>query len=252
MHVEKYQRSAVGHMLRHYNRKAVHFGNREIDNRRSASNYNLAPKRQESDIDYYRGRLSKVKCQNRADVKTLCDWIITLPKKGFSEAQESLFFRTAYDFLAKRYREENVISAWVHKDESGQPHLHFAFIPVCIDTRKGIEKVSAKEVLTRTELKAIHGEMADCMERVFGCEVGILNGATAGGNKTVMELKGKKIQDQVETLEEIKKQTITELAETIKRKPKLLRDISRAVKIACGKEEPQIKKRLDRILERGR
>lgn len=77
MHVDKFARTAVGHMLKHYSRDAAHFGNEQIDRSRSCFNYNLAPDREKADIDYYKERLSKVKCQKRADVKTLCDWIIT-------------------------------------------------------------------------------------------------------------------------------------------------------------------------------
>lgn len=239
MHVEKYSRNAVGHLLLHYNRWVMVFGNRDIDHIRSDLNYNLAPSRGMSDIDYYQKRLAEVKCQKRADVKTLCDWIITLPKTEFSEEQERQFFQEAYDFMAKRYDERNVVSAWVHKDESGQPHMHFAFIPVCVDRKKGIEKVSAKEVLTRSDLQSIHKDMEERMNQVFGHEVGILNGATAGGNKTVMELKQQSLQNEIRTLNTIKGQSINELAETIKRYPRIIEIFTRAMRIAMGKEPPQ-------------
>lgn len=242
MHVEKFQKSVVGHMLRHYNRISMTFDNKSIDHLRSDLNYNLAPKRNQFDIEYYKSRLSQLKCQNRADVKTLCDWIITLPKGDFTEEQEYLFFRSAYDFMAKRYKEENVISAWIHKDEAGQPHMHFAFIPVCIDKKKGIEKVSAKEVLTRNELKCIHREMAEHMKGIFGRDIGILNGATAGGNKTIMELKLQDIQKEILALNEIKEQSVLDIAQTIKKTPRILSDISRAIKIVMGKEQPEHKR----------
>lgn len=234
LHVEKFLKVAVGHMLRHYDRMAVNFRNEDIDKSRSYLNYNLAPKRNIDDFSYYKQRLSQVKCQNRADVKTLCSWIITLPKKEFTEEQERLFFKAAYDFMAKRYGEKNVISAWVHKDESGQPHMHFAFIPVCIDKKRGIEKVSAKEVLTRNDLRVIHKEMGAYMESVFGRDVGILNGATAGGNKSIVELKTKALKADIIVLEKIKSQTIEDLAHTIKKRPKTLTDITKAVRIATG------------------
>ena len=252
MHVEKYQRSAVGHMLRHYNRWVMNFGNKDIDHLRSDLNYDLAPQRRMSDIEYYQKRLSEVKCQNRADVKTLCDWVITLPKGNFSEEQERRFFQTAYDFMTKRYGEKNVISAWVHKDESGQPHMHFAFIPICHDKKKSIEKVSAKEVLTRTDLQNIHPEMAACMERVFGHDIGILNGETAGGNKTVMELKTRELKQEVEALNSLKEQSIVEIANTIKKRPKLIEYITRAIHIALGKEKPPVVRERERVRERGR
>ena len=97
-------------MLQHYNRSAVNYGNEAIDCLRSDLNYNLAPKRDVNDFTYYQQRLAQVKCQNRADIKTLCSWIITLPKQDFTEAEEKKFFQTAYNFMAKRYGEKNIIS----------------------------------------------------------------------------------------------------------------------------------------------
>lgn len=239
LHVEKFPKMAVGHMLRHYNRMTLNFANESIDHLRSELNYNLAPKRNADDFAYYKQRLSQVKCQNRADVKTLCSWIITLPKQDFTEAEEKKFFQSAYDFMTKRYGEKNIISAWVHKDESGQPHLHFAFIPVCMDKKRGIEKVSAKEVLTRNELRVIHKEMSVHMERTFGRDIGILNGATVGGNKSVAELKAKELQANVATLEKVKSQSVEELAQTIKKRPKVLTDITKAVRMAAGEAPPK-------------
>ena len=250
MHVEKFAKSAVGHMLCHYNRTAMNYGNENIDHLRSDLNYNLAPKRDVDDFIYYKQRLAQVKCQNRADVKTLCSWIVTLPKQEFTEEQERKFFQSAYDFMEKRYGEKNIISAWVHKDEAGQPHLHFAFIPVCIDKKRGIEKVSAKEVLTRNELRVIHKEMSRHMEQVFGRDIGILNGATAGGNKAIAELKAKELKADISALEMVKSQSIEALAQTIKKRPKTLTDITKAVRIAAGEAPP--KPQIVRNIERSR
>ncbi len=252
MHVEKFQKSAVGHMLRHYSRSSTNFSNEDIDPMRSGLNYNLAPKREQRDICYYKERLSQVKCQNRADVKTLCDWVITLPKRDFTEDQEKCFFQSAYAFMKKRYGEKNVISAWVHKDESGQPHMHFSFIPICLDKKKNIEKVSAKEVLTRNELRCIHQEMSNHMEKTFGYDIGILNGATAGGNKTIMELKTKGLEQDIKVLEKVKRQSLIDMAQTIKKAPNVLSDISKAVKIALGKEQSPPGHKHNRAHERSR
>lgn len=250
MHVEKFAKSAVGHMLRHYNRMALNYGNENINYLRSELNYNLAPRRNIDDFSYYKKRLSQVKCQNRADVKTLCDWIVTLPKQDFTEAEEKKFFQTAYNFMAKRYGEKNIISAWVHKDEAGQPHLHCAFIPICLDRKKQLEKVSAKEVITRNDLRVIHKEMSRHMEQVFGRDIGILNGATAGGNKAIAELKAKELKADISTLEKVKGQSIEALAQSIKKRPKTLTNITKAVRIATGEALP--KPVIERNRERSR
>ena len=136
-----------------------------------------------------------------------------------------------------------MVSAWVHKDEAGQPHLHFCFIPVAIDKKKGIEKVSAKEVLTRRELQTIHKDMARYMEHIFGYDIGILNGTTIGGNKSITELKLQDSQkeltrrvSEISSLKQIKHQSISELANTIKQKPSLISDVSKAINIALGNQ----------------
>ena len=256
MHVEKYEKSAVGHMLQHYNRMANNMSNRDIDLSRTSLNYNLCG-HSETDIEFYRKRLLEVKCQKRRDVKTLCDWIITLPKLNFTDKGEKVFFRTAYQELCRRYGERNVVSAWVHKDEAGQPHLHFCFIPVVIDKKKGIEKVSAKEVLTRSELRSIHKDMSKVMTECFGRDIGILNGVTAGANRSIAELKLQKAQEEVararqsaEALEALKGQSIIDIARTIKKRPQLLSDVTRAVKIAMGEAVEPVQREATK--ERGR
>ena len=256
MHVEKYEKSAVGHMLRHYNRTAQNIGNREIDSSRTCLNYNLCD-HGKSDFEFYRKRLSEVKCQRRKDVKTLCDWIVTLPKLDFTKPGEKVFFNTAYQELCRRYGERNAVSAWVHKDEAGQPHLHFCFIPVVLDKKKGIEKVSAKEVLTRSELRSIHKDMSKVMTECFGRDIGILNGVTVGANRSIAELKLQKVQEEVararqsvEALEALKGQSIIDIARTIKKRPQLLSDVTRAVKISMGEEVEPIQREATK--ERGR
>lgn len=93
-------------------------------------------------------------------------------------------------FLCGNYGEKNVISAYVHMDETS-PHMHFAFVPVVTDKKKGHEKGSAKEALCWSEkgLNKFHGEFDAHMTAVFGRDIGVINEATKDGNKTVQELK---------------------------------------------------------------
>lgn len=223
-HVKKFNRGAIGHMARHYARAKnedgtyVKFGNQEIDTEKSHLNYNLAPYRSESQIDFVAKRCSEVRCLNRKDVNVMASWVVTLPQEmnDFPE-EEGLFFRETYNFLKDRYGEENVVSAYVHKDEN-QPHLHFAFVPVVKDKKKGDFKVSAKECLSRVELQKFHGELDQHMQKVFGRDIGILNEATKEGNKEIHELKRstrlqelQKLDEEVKVLEEDKKGLQNEL-----------------------------------------
>lgn len=198
-HVAKYTRSATGQLCQHYERKKgvdgnyIKFGNQDIDLSRTDGNYNLAPRHEGGQIGFIRNRLSEVKCLNRADVNVMCSWVVTLPQT-FPRAQEREFFTKTYRFLAERYGEKNVVSAYVHRDEN-QPHLHFAFIPIAVG-KNGKEKVSAKEVLTKAELQVFHPQLQAALEQYFGFQVEILNGATESGNRTVEQLKAEREKER--------------------------------------------------------
>lgn len=170
---QKYTRAACGHLAAHYERRKdekgeyVKFGNQDIDPQKTHLNYNLAPRRGLEQIDFIRQRTTEARTLKRDDVNVMCSWVVTLPEYRHhnqnlhvspdKEQVERLFFERSYRFLCDRYGEQNVISAYVHKDEK-TPHMHFAFVPVTEDKKRGGEKVSAKEVLTAAEVEAIKGE----------------------------------------------------------------------------------------------
>lgn len=220
-HVAKYTRAQTGQLCQHYERKMnekgeyVKFGNEKIDLEKTHLNYNLAP--EQNQINFIRQRCSEVQCLNRKDVNVMCSWVVTAPK-DLPKDQEREFFEQTYKFLEKRYGEKNVISAYVHMDET-TPHMHFAFVPVIYDKNKAIDKVSAKEKITRSDLKSFHPDLEKHLERHFGREVGILNEATKEGNRSIEELKkgtakqelNNTLQEQqkaLETLQEIKSNII--------------------------------------------
>lgn len=186
-HVEKYTRGAMGNMLAHYNRTRAS-SKSLIAPERTHLNYNLADADQPlSQLDFIHKRLSEIKVLNRKDVNVFCDWIVTAPQE-LSGNEYTDFFRETYNFLNNRYGKDNVISAYVHMDES-QPHIHYAFVPVAIDKKKNIPKLSAKEVVTLNELKSFHKDLSNHLNGFFGRDIGILNGATDLGNKTIKQLR---------------------------------------------------------------
>jgi hypothetical protein len=123
-HVQKFTKAATAHMFKHFERakneqgEYVKFTNQSIDLEKSHLNYNLAPERNMSQGEFARKRCSDdgVRCMNRKDVNVMCSWIVTAPR-NLAEENHRLFFEEAYKFLAKRYGEENVVSAYVHMDE---------------------------------------------------------------------------------------------------------------------------------------
>lgn len=195
-HYAKYKIGAVGVMARHFERRKdangeyVRFGNQDIELSRTHINYNLGPKRSESQAQYLHRRCGEVKCLKRGDVTMMCSWIVTAPKE-LPKADNEQFFQAAYGFLQERYGgkdAENVVSAYVHMDEQ-TPHMHFAFVPVTADKKTGQLKVAASELVTRQDLKTFHGDLEKRMAFHFGRNVGILNEATKEGNKSIEEMK---------------------------------------------------------------
>lgn len=186
-HVEKYTASAAGHMFAHYDR--THSSSTsDIDESRTALNYDLAEKDQPlSQLDFLHKRMSEVKVLKRADVIVMCDWVITAPEK-LKQEELPKFFDECYKFLCDRYGKENTISSNVHMDETS-PHIHHTFVPVVTDKKKGHLKLCAKECLTRKDLITFHTDLSNHMTAVFGRDIGILNGATVAGNKTIKQLR---------------------------------------------------------------
>lgn len=177
----------MGNMLAHYNRTKAS-SKSLIDPERTHLNYNLADIDQPlSQLDFIHKRLSEIKVLNRKDVNVFCDWIVTAPQE-LSENEYADFFRETYKFLNDRYGKDNVISAYVHMDES-QPHIHYTFVPVVIDKKKNIPKLSAKEVITLKELKSFHKDLSTRLNSFFGRDIGILNGTTDLGNQTIKQLR---------------------------------------------------------------
>lgn len=185
-HVEKFQAAALGRMCGHYERRAEidHGYKREnIDNERSWLNYNLGPQRPESQVEFINDRIDSLnlKRRPRKDAVRMCDCVITMPK-SFDPSRQREFFNAAYAFLSQRYGEENVVSAWVHRDEA-MPHMHFAWVPVTQDGR-----LSAKTVVNRLNLKTLHPDMQVAMETALGCKVEILLDPEKAGEKQLSSL----------------------------------------------------------------
>jgi hypothetical protein len=218
--VKKYTRGQIGGLTRHFKRgqkedgSYFQFGNQDIDTSKSHLNYNLAPQHDGGQLSFINRRTSEVQCLNRADVNVMCSWVVTAPK-DLTEGEYDLFFREAYKFLNDRYADgsdKNVISAYVHMDEIS-PHLHYAFVPVVHDKKKGIDKVSAKIAVDRLDLQKFHQDLERHMAEVFGREIGILNEVTKDGNKSIDELKRGTAQAEIAKLEAIKIQTAENVSE---------------------------------------
>ncbi len=220
MNCEKFTRNQSGNILVHCDRSDPNrtYKNQEIDHSKTYLNYNLAPEHKGmTDYEFMKKRCEEFKVLKRKDVNWLVSWVITMPADY--TGNKALFFREAYNFMENRYGKDNVVSAYVHLDETS-PHMHFCFVPVIFDKKKHEYKVNAKQCINKVELKQIHPEMQEYLEKKLQTKVNILNGATAEGNKTIDQLKKEeKIKQKViselikNPTEEIKKLVIEQIPE---------------------------------------
>lgn len=135
----------------------------------------------------------------RKDAVTLCSWIVTVPK-DLPEDKHEAFFKGSFDYLAERYGIDNVVSATVHNDET-TPHLHFAFVPIVKDEKKGFDKLRANNLETPSSLKNLHRDMQKYLTNELECSVNLLNGSTINGNKSIQELKSNTLKEANEALQ---------------------------------------------------
>lgn len=235
---QKYTRAACGHLAAHYERRKdekgeyVKFGNQDIDPQKTHLNYNLAPRRGVEQIDFIRQRTTEARTLKRDDVNVMCSWVVTLPEYRHhnqslhvspdKEQVERLFFERSYRFLCDRYGEQNVISAYVHKDEK-TPHMHFAFVPVTEDKKRGGEKVSAKEVITKNDLKTFHTDLERYLDSFRDWHFEVVNEATKDGNKEIAELKKQTAHEEVLKAQAVKRTAVAVESMTAERDQALAR-----------------------------
>ena len=163
------------HNLRHKDRKGeyVAYGGSKIDTTKTHLNYRLDPNTDPN--EFITQRLSEIKVQKRADVKVYCSWVLTVPQ-NLPQEKHKEFFESAYRFFCQDYGKENIVMASVHLDET-TPHMHLGFVPVVREKKNqkklGQEKVSAKELLTRSYMKNLHKRLKNVLERDLNCQVDI-------------------------------------------------------------------------------
>lgn len=201
MHIEKYNRTAVGHMLEHYERNPkIYKTQKHINPELTKLNYTLSNDKITGMAKYKKIlETPGLKVMNRADVNTIIDIILTLPQaKYFPQERYKEFFQVGYNFLMdklgyidKHHNNQSnpidrLVGAYIHCDEA-QYHMHFCIASI-VDTNKGL-RMNASKIVTRQMLCTLHKEASDYFYDHFGFDVGILNGATKEGNLTVPQLR---------------------------------------------------------------
>lgn len=222
---EKIKSHSVGRILLHNNRTptdGVVHSNETIDPERTYLNYHLKKGTAQNVAD----RLEQVFCTKRKDENVLGEIVVTLPN-NVDKKDEREFFKAVYDFYCNDFGEENIINAVVHKDET-RPHIHIDFVPVLEQERRPdeirfknaidkwkeehnhegdiIPRLGYNKLIDRKYLCGMHPRLSLHVEKRLGYECDILNGATANGNKSVLQLKVDSLREQVEA--EIQKKEV--------------------------------------------
>lgn len=125
--IKKFTAKVAYKIIRHVEREPHIYRNKDVDLSRSYMNSCLADR----GFDYYKKRLGELSCIHRRDIITMCGVVVTLPKPltDIDIADQDQLFTEITNFLCHRYGGENMISAIVHRDEAGEAHLHFNFVP---------------------------------------------------------------------------------------------------------------------------
>lgn len=199
------------------------------------------------------------------------------------------YFNDALSFVREYIGRENIISATIHFDETS-PHMHVDYIPIisgkqkrkdvyikdengkCIRDSKG-HAIRAKDEKGKTLYEYVdvapeinrgqfwqerggrqsYRKMQDLFFDQVASKYGLDRGQVGSDreHEEQSKHKAKVLNEKVKTLQSLEGQTVKELADTLKRKPRLLNDINRAVKIAIGEDELS-EKNLSRERERSR
>ncbi|MEH6943056.1 MobV family relaxase [Bacillus sp. JJ722] len=147
LRVQKMKTTAIKGIQFHNQRERESETNPDINKADSHLNYDLINDKKIN----YNERIDQLIEKNvvsqkkiRKDAVKLTECLVTSDEdffKNISPAEQKRFFKTAYEFLADRYGERNLIYATVHLDER-TPHMHVGFVPVTEDGR-----LSAKDVI---------------------------------------------------------------------------------------------------------
>ena len=227
-HITKFKLSQMGQIFAHINREdnqVRKYGNADINTSLSYMNMDL----KHGEIDDLTSRIESISHQKRKDLVACCGVVITLPRELHDSelAEQNRFFYHCFEFIKQKFGEKNIIYATVHHDET-TPHIHIGFVPVTQKERKfrskarkgetyTQERVSAKEVITRTMLNSFHTELDNYITEKFGQKVSILTGELKNRkNISINELK-QRTADELKAKQEL----IHSIDDDIETKPTL-------------------------------
>src|SRR5659263_406375 len=140
----KRKAGAVSAVDRHNERKKEAYkSNPDIDLKRCSDNYHLI----KPELNYRKEinrRIEQAGCKTRRDSVMMVETLITANPEfmqSLSSPEQKEYFNLAFNFIAEKIGQQNIVSATVHMDEK-TPHMHLSFCPITKD-----KKLSAKSIL---------------------------------------------------------------------------------------------------------
>ena len=101
---------------------------------RAVDNYNAKQKRSDRKIGSYYELIR----QGNNDRNLVYETIIGVYKSNTSEETQREILRKVYEIWPKRYPNFEIVGAYYHADEEGEPHLHIDYVPVATGYKRGM------------------------------------------------------------------------------------------------------------------
>lgn len=198
-HMKKVKAVGVKGIQFHNQRERESKTNPDIEKEKSHLNYDL---HNQQNINYNE-KVKNIISENiitdraiRKDAVVISSFIVTSDKgffDGISDLAQHNFFKESYNFLGKRYGENNIVYASVHLDEK-TPHMHMGIVPATEDNR-----LSAKSIFTRKELVSLQDDFHKYItDKGFNLERGV---SSDREHMETKEFKAKTLDSKVNDLE---------------------------------------------------
>lgn len=217
MHIEKEKFQEAIVKIGHDERSHWTYKNKDIDESKSVFNFNFVEKpveifKKRLDEIYIHGRNGK----NKDNINCLCSVCVQRPDN--CPIDDIDFFNSMFNVLADEFGIENVVSAAVHFDEPGKPHMHFKFVPVVsLEKPKNFkektytEKLCAKDVINRDYLRKFHAKIEEKLEQECGTKISLRSAETRQYINDIYEFK--KFKDEYDEIVKKKKAVEIEIAD---------------------------------------
>lgn len=194
---QKIKSTVLGKCQRHNQRENKNYSNKDIDFNRTNLNYDLHNKQNIVYIDEINKKIKERytgKKAIRKDAVLNVECLITSDPdffKSIGSAETKRFFEESYEFVKAEFRNENILYANVHMDET-TPHMHLGFTPITSDGRLSAKEwLDGKKKLTQLQDKFF----SYITSKNFDLDRGISVKETGAKNIKIQNLKKKSLKE---------------------------------------------------------